>query len=226
MSLANNSLVLYHVSLTDSKDVKQIGKIAQNGHRFNVKVVLFSSDNLIIFTGGVESVKMWNRKTLNCIRTVNTPSPVLCLCVVPGDKHILAGLDNGQLLIIDISAGEILESITASPKDLRSIYILPDDVNKKFFLYQIIIFLIFLLFNNYFQIKCVSASDTSVKLWQLELIALPGASRKVLSLLHLKTLELGESIQCVKISPDNKLLAVALFDNNVKLFFMDTFKVY
>lgn len=72
----------------------------------------------------------------------------------------------------------------------------------------------------------MTACDTSVKLWQLELIALPDASRKVLSLLHLKTLELGESIQCVKISPDNKLLAVALFDNNIKLFFMDTFKVY
>lgn len=132
MSLANNSLALYHVSLTDSKDIKLIGKISKNGHRFNVKVVSFSTDNLIIFTGGMESLKIWNRKTLNCIRTVDTISPVLCLCVVPGDKYILAGLENGHLLIIDISAGEILESIIASQKDLRSIYMLPDNVKLNF----------------------------------------------------------------------------------------------
>lgn len=140
MSLANNSVVLYNVSLTGSKDINQIGKISQNGHRFNVKVVLFSSDNLIIFTGSLESVKMWSRKTLNCLRTVDTPSAVICLCVVPGDKHILAGLENGQLLIIDTSSGAILESITASPKDLRSIYMLPDNVKQSFCCIKLLFF--------------------------------------------------------------------------------------
>lgn len=48
----------------------------------------------------------------------------------------------------------------------------------------------------------------------------------MLSLLHLKTLELDEGTQCAKVSPDNKLLAAALLDNTVKIFFMDTFKVY
>lgn len=129
--MADNTLALYSVSLTDSKEVKLTRKVSLNGHRSNVKVLSFSSDNLAIFTGGSESVKMWNRKTLNCIRTVETTSPVHCLCVVPGDRHILAGLENGHLLVVDIAAGEIIESIPAHSKDLKSIYMLPDEVKNK-----------------------------------------------------------------------------------------------
>lgn len=73
---------------------------------------------------------------------------------------------------------------------------------------------------------CITGGgDSTVKLWQLELVILPNTDRKVLSLLHLKTLELDENVQCSRVSPDNKLLAVALLDNTVKIFFMDTFKV-
>lgn len=117
----------------DNKETKLIRKISLNGHRSNVSVLSFSSDNLAVFTGGSESVKMWNRKTLNCIRTVETTSHVQCLCVIPGDRHILAGLESGHLLVIDIAGGEIIESIPAHSKDLKSIYMLPDEVKKKYF---------------------------------------------------------------------------------------------
>jgi hypothetical protein len=60
----------------------------------------------------------------------------------------------------------------------------------------------------------------------LELVVLPNSDRRVLSLLHLKTIELDENVQCAKVSPDNKLLAVALLDNTIKIFFKDTFKVW
>lgn len=70
-----------------------------------------------------------------------------------------------------------------------------------------------------------SGGDCSVKLWRLELVNLSNSDRKVLSLLHTKTLSLEENVQCAKVSPDHKLLAVALLDNTIKIFFMDTFKV-
>lgn len=128
MSMSDNSLAMYSVSLTDNKVVKQLRKISLHGHRFNVKVLAFSSDNLAIYTGGSESVKMWSRKTLNCIRTVETSSPVQCLCVIPGDRHVLAGLEDGNLLVIDIAGGYTIECISAHAKDLKTIYMLPDEV--------------------------------------------------------------------------------------------------
>ncbi|XP_050542858.1 WD repeat-containing protein 3 [Daktulosphaira vitifoliae] len=201
ISLANNSIVLYSVPLKDSKEVKLIRQISLNGHRSNVKVLAFSSDNLAIFTGGSDSIKMWNRKTLNCIRTVKTSNAVQCMCIVSGDRHVLAGLDDGNLLVIDIAAGDIIEQIAAHTKDTKSIYLLPDELG------------------------CITGGgDSTVKLWQLELVNLPSTDRKVLSLLHTKTLELDENVQCAKVSPDNKLMAIALLDNTVKIFFMDTFK--
>lgn len=74
--------------------------------------------------------------------------------------------------------------------------------------------------------SCVTCGDSTVKLWKFELVTLPNLGRKVLSLLHYKTLQLDDSILCAKVSPDNKLLAVALLDNTIKIFFLDTFKVY
>lgn len=125
--MADNSLALYGMSL-DKKEVKLNRKICLQGHRSSVKALAFSTDNLAIFTAGIESVKMWNRKSLNCIRTVETPSCAQCICVVSGDRHVLVGLENGQLLVIDIAAGEIIESISAHSTDLKSIYMLPDEV--------------------------------------------------------------------------------------------------
>jgi len=129
--MADNTLALYSVSLTDSKEVKLIRKISLQGHRTNVNVLAFSSDNLAIFTGGSDSVKMWNRMTLNCIRTIDMPDPILCLCVFTDNRYILTGLQNGNVLIIDIAAGDIEETISAHSKDVKSIFILPDEVGKK-----------------------------------------------------------------------------------------------
>lgn len=120
--------MLYSVPLKDSKEVKLLRKISLNGHRSNVKVLAFSSDNLAIFSGGSDSLKMWNRKTLNCIRTVKTNNAIQCMCIVPGDRHVLAGLDDGNLLVIDIAAGDIIEQIAAHTKEAKSIYLLPDEV--------------------------------------------------------------------------------------------------
>jgi len=146
--MADNTLAFYSVSLAVGKEVKRIRKISLHGHRSNVRVLAFSSDNLAVFTGGSESVKMWNKKSLNCIRTVETLSPVQCLCVVPGDRHILAGLDDGKLLVIDIAAGDIIESISAHLKDLKSIYMLPDEV-------KIIFIFIFIFLIQYFLITII-----------------------------------------------------------------------
>ena len=47
-----------------------------------------------------------------------------------------------------------------------------------------------------------------------------------LTVKHTRTLQLGEDVLCVKISPNQRLLAVALLDSTVKVFYMDTLKVY
>lgn len=54
---------------------------------------------------------------------------VISLTFVPGDRHLLAGLQNGKLLIIDITAGDILEEIPAHEAEVWSTTLLPDQVH-------------------------------------------------------------------------------------------------
>ena len=46
-----------------------------------------------------------------------------------------------------------------------------------------------------------------------------------LTLEHVKTLKMDEDVLGVKLSPDQRLVAVALLDSTIKVFFTDTLKV-
>lgn len=71
-------------------------------------------------------------------------------------------------------------------------------------------------------------SDATVKFWQFELVTDPNnkeSKAKVLSALHTRTLKLEENVLCVRMSANNRLLAAALLDSTVQIFFVDSLKV-
>ena len=47
-----------------------------------------------------------------------------------------------------------------------------------------------------------------------------------LTLVHVRTLKLTDQVMAVKYSPDGRFLAVALLDMTVKIFFVDTLKLF
>jgi len=67
-----------------------------------------------------------------------------------------------------------------------------------------------------------------VKFWQFELVTDPSnkeSKAKFLSVQHTRILKLEENVLCVRVSANNRLLAVALLDSTVQIFFVDTLKV-
>lgn len=58
----------------------------------------------------------------------------LCATFVPGDRHLIVGLKDGKMLIIDIAAGDILEEIPAHQNELWSVALLPTLVRNFIFL--------------------------------------------------------------------------------------------
>ncbi|CAH1179400.1 unnamed protein product [Phaedon cochleariae] len=205
LSLSNNTVELYSVqSFAKESEAKCLRSIVSHGHHSEVRAVSFSSDNLAIVSGSAESVKLWNRPSQACLRTVATDY-VLCTVFAPGDRHVLAGLKNGNLLIIDIASGDILEEIPAHTTELWSVTLTTDLRG------------------------CITGGgDKTVKFWQFELIVdeKSGSKAKVLSLIHTKTLKLEDTVLCVKLSPNGKFIACALLDSTVKIFFVDTLKFY
>ncbi|XP_011505302.1 PREDICTED: WD repeat-containing protein 3 [Ceratosolen solmsi marchali] len=201
----NNTIELHSVLITEKCSETQCLRIlSSHGHRTDVRAIAFSSDSLAFATVSGDSVKLWNRSTLSCLRTVET-GYALSVIFVPGDRHLIVGLKNGNMLIIDIASGDILEEISAHENELWSLALLPS--SKGF----------------------VSGSgDKTVKFWQFELIIDPesDSKAKVLSVIHYKTLKLEESVLCVRISPNNRFIATALLDSTVKIFFLDTFKFF
>ncbi|XP_033226302.1 WD repeat-containing protein 3 [Belonocnema kinseyi] len=200
-----NSIELYSTAVTQKEaEPNCLRSLVSHGHRTDIRAICFSSDNLALATASGDSIKLWNRPTLACLRTVAC-GYALTMTFVPGDRHLMVGMKDGKMLIIDIASGDILEEVPAHSKELWSITLYPD-------------------------LKGVATAggDQTVKFWQFELIDDPEteSKAKVLSVLHLKTLKLEESVLCVRISPNNKFVAVALLDSTVKIFFLDTFKFW
>lgn len=207
-TFADNFIKMYALNVTKKHAEPQLLKsLTQHGHHSEVRAVCFSSDGLAIASGSGNSLKLWNRESLTSLRTVENTGYVLCCAFVPGDRHVLLGLKSGNLIIVDVVVGEIIEEIAAHKGELWTMCLLPDLKS------------------------CVTGGgDTTVKMWSFELV--PDTSKDaandatVLSLLHKNTLKLDETVFCVKISPNNKFIAVGLLDATVKVFFLDTFKFY
>lgn len=201
-ALNNNRIELHTYSLSAKDQPQNLRVIENQGHHSEIRSVAFSSDCLATISGSAEALKIWNRPSLACLRTIKTDY-ILSLCFVPGDRHVIVGLKNGHMLIVDIAAGDILEDIEAHSKELWSISLLPDKRG------------------------CVTGGgDCTVKFWQFELIQSSESKAKVLSLLHTRSLKLEESVLCVGVSPNSRLIAVALLDSTVKVFYLDTLKFF
>ncbi|CAG9786267.1 unnamed protein product [Diatraea saccharalis] len=206
ISLANNTVELHSLMLDEANEVRCLKQITQPGHQKEPRCVAISSDNLAILSASADSIKLWNRPTQMCLRTIPmSGGRATCACFAPGDRYALVGCAGGTLLVVDVVAGRVLEQVPAHQGDCSCVGLTPN------------------------MLSCYSGgADKTVKLWQSELIEDPtGESKaKVLSLLHTRTLELEESVLAVKISPNSKFIAVALLDSTVKIFFLDTFKFF
>ncbi|KPJ02709.1 WD repeat-containing protein 3 [Papilio xuthus] len=206
VTLANNTVEMHSLKLGEENDVKCLKQITQPGHQKEPRCVAISSDNLAIISAAADSIKLWNRTSQACIRTIPVPCGRPCaVCFLPGDRHAAVGCADGTLLLIDVAAATVSEQIPAHTGACNSVGLLPD------------------LRGCY-----TGGADKTVKIWQFELILDPtGDSKaKVLSLLHTRTLELEEAVCAVRVSPNNKFIAVGLMDSTVKIFFLDTFKFY
>ncbi|XP_012251117.2 WD repeat-containing protein 3 [Athalia rosae] len=201
----NNSVELHSGTITDDAvTFKLLRSLTNYGHRTDVRAVCFSSDNLALATASGDSVKLWNRPSLACLRTVEC-GYALTACFAPGDRHLIVGLKDGKMLIIDIASGDVLEEIPAHSKEVWSVVLFPD-----------------------MRGVASGSGDGTVKFWNFELVEDPQSQTKakVLSVLHSRTLTMEESVLAVRISPNGRFIAVALLDSTVKIFFLDTFKFF
>ncbi|KAL4741007.1 hypothetical protein BDV11DRAFT_183996 [Aspergillus similis] len=209
----NNQLEAYSVATLNKKsksedDVEYNRTLAIDipGHRTDIRSVALSSDDRMLASASNGSLKVWNIRTLNCLRTLEC-GYALCSAFLPGDKIVVVGNKDGELEIFDIASSTLLDTIKAHDGPVWSLQVHPDGKSL------------------------VSGSaDKSAKFWNFQVVqeGIPGTKRTTprLKLVHTRTLKVSDDILSVRFSPDARLLAVALLDNTVKVFFNDSLKLF
>ncbi|KAF2981634.1 hypothetical protein EK904_001096 [Melospiza melodia maxima] len=201
--LQNNVIELYNLDLSAQvPQAVRVSRITIGGHRSDVRTLAFSSDNIAILSAAAESVKIWNRSTLQCIRTMECEY-ALCSLFVPGDRQVILGTKTGKLQLYDLASGSLIETLDAHDGAVWSIALSPDQHGF-----------------------VTGGADKCVKFWEFELVKDESSVQKRLSMKHVRVLQLDEDVLCVRYSPNQKLLAVSLLDCTVKVFYVDTLKFF
>ena len=117
----------------------------------------------------------------------------------------MVGTKTGELEMFDVASSSIIDSVKAHEGAVWSLQVHPDGKSL------------------------VSGSaDKTAKFWDFQVVQeeIPGTKRTTprLKLVHTRVLKVNDDVLSVRFSPNGKLLAVALLDNTVKVFFTDSLK--
>ncbi|PIK61621.1 putative WD repeat-containing protein 3 [Apostichopus japonicus] len=180
--LLHNNKVEIHQWVGNDVTVTTGSQLSIPAHRSDVRAICFNADNTAILSGSAESVKMWNRGSQQCVRTMASDY-ILSLAFVPGERHCIAGTKEGHLQLFDIAAGKLLDDVEAHTGALWSISLSPD---KRGFI--------------------TGSADKDIKFWDFEFVdeTEDSTSRKRLTFRHVRTLKMAAIILCAKYSPDQK----------------------
>ena len=210
----NNQLEIFNVDATDrvkltsgeSPDYSRTLSVDMPGHRSDIRCLALSSDDRMLASASQGALRVWNVRTRSCIRTLDC-GYAICAAFLPGDKIVAVGSKDGTLALFDIASSILLDTISAHERDIWTLQIHPDGKSL-----------------------VTGSADKSTKFWEFRVLQTEvlGTTRKAskLSLVHTRTLKVSDDILSVRYSPDARLLAVSTLDNTVKVFFVDTLKLY
>ncbi|KAI5926133.1 WD domain-containing protein [Camillea tinctor] len=211
----NNQLELYNIALKQKSakskdeevpDYERALSVDIPGHRADIRALALSSDDRLLASTSNGSLKIWSMLTQKCGKTIEC-GYALCCAFLPGDKLVIIGTKSGEIELFEVSTGTLLDSVTAHEGAIWSLQVHPDGRS------------------------IVSGSaDKSAKFWKVQVVQeeVLGSTRTTqrLKLTHSRTLKVTDDILSLKFSPDAKYLAVSLLDSTVKVFFVDSLKLY
>lgn len=207
LSHNNNSLVEYTVTLPTqeaSEDepstvaCEQVHSIDLPGHRSEARAVAIGRSRTLFATASSEAIKVWHNDT--CQITLEVEQTPVCVAFLMDDQYILAGTKEGELSLYEIASGTLVLSKKAHDTAVAALDLHPKDPGS----------------------FITGAADKTVKFWT----AKRSSRSDELRFKHVRTLQLTEDVLAVRYSPDARLVAVALLDMTVKVFFDDTLKFY
>lgn len=211
----NNQLELYDITMKeksskskkeDTPDYKKSLSVELPGHRADIRALSLSSDDKMLASVANGSLKIWNVRTQTCVRTFEC-GYALCCSFLPGDKVVVVGTKGGELELFDVTSASLIDSVSAHEGPIWSLHVHPDG-----------------------RTVVTGSADKTAKFWDFKIVQeqVLGTTRTTpkLKLVQSRVLKVSDDILSLKFSPDARMLAVALLDNTVKVFFTDSLKLY
>lgn len=195
-----NTLSEYDVKISGQH--KKILDLKEEGHTSSVLSLMISYEKNFIATASKNEFKLWNYKNGKSFRNVKVPQ-LQCASLLPGEQYAVAGTREGSLLVLDLNTSLIVETVEkAHLREIWSVNLTPDGRGL-----------------------ITGSSDKSVKLWGL-VVKEDDSGASFVGIEHEHTLQMTDDVQTTVASTNGKFVAIALLDNTVKIFYLDSFKFY
>lgn len=213
LGLQNNSIETYTLTPQAAESDARYAKahaLTLSGHRSDVRFVSISSDDQLLLSLSTTAVKIWNARSMQCIRTLSEGFTLaLSAAFAPGNMHVVVGTKLGALLLFDLNSGECIWKDDGAHNGgaVWSIDVRPDGRGI-----------------------VTGGADQHVNFWDFEMQQNVESGGLQLGLAHARMLKMSDDVLCVKFSntKDAKKLvvAVALLDCTVKVFHDDSLKFF
>lgn len=231
--ISSNNIVAYILQpeVTEGKpELKEIQSLGSLSHRTDVRAIAISPDDSLIMSASGESVKVWRSETRSCIATIRSGYATCCAFAtaqhISGNydsRFVLVGTKDGCLQVFDLSTAKLVETyqVCEEQKPVTSICTIPDQTglvcglengNAKFYHYA-------------WLTKKPEEEGNEIADGEPDSDS-EGGNDIVLGLEEAQTLPFKEGITNIKVSANNKLVAVALLDSTVRVHFLDSFKYF
>ncbi|CAL8087748.1 unnamed protein product [Calicophoron daubneyi] len=208
--------------------VRVVNRIIAAGHRSIPIACCLTSDALGIFSLAQGEAKLWSRKSLACLATLqwhnieldNTdqdpedidmeaeksvqqrPTRASAIALAPGDRHVVIGFESGHILLFDVNSKSLRQNISgAHAGAVRGLSLSGD---KK---------------------GIVSGgADKQVGFYVFDLKTSPGKPPGLCLVQSRAKETVADQITCLACSPDNRLIVIGLANFHIDVFFADSFK--
>ncbi|THX05824.1 WD40 repeat-like protein [Aureobasidium pullulans] len=213
-STTNNQIESYTITgrekskkaTADAPDYNRALAVDMPGHRTDIRALALSSDDRMLASASAGLLKIWNVKTQSCLRTLECGQS-LCCTFLPGDKIVLVGTKTGELELYDIASSALIDKFQAHDGAVWTLQVHPDGTSV-----------------------VTGGADKAAKFWKFDIVQeeIPGTRRTTpkLKLTQTRVLKVADDVLSVCFSPDSRLLALSTLDNTVKVFFVDTLKLF
>lgn len=211
----NNQVEIYNIvtngrgkgsKLNEPPEYTRSFSVDLPGHRADVRSLALSSDDRMLASACNGSLKIWNVRTQSCIRTLDC-GYALSSSFLPGDKIVVVGNRNGELELFDIASSTLIDTVKAHDGAIWTLHVHPDGKSI-----------------------ATGSADKSAKFFNFEVAQeeVPGTTRTIprFRLVHTRTLKVADDVLSLRFSPDSRLIALSFLDNTVKVFFVDSLKLF